>query len=125
MLLDTSAWVELLKGSEKSKAVTEAIVTEECFTSIITLSEITNWCLKNNLSDKINKYIRVIGNQTTILGINADIAVISGKLNYERKKRSISWGIADSVIAATSIVYGLRILTKDYSFGDLPNSKML
>ena len=125
MILDTSAWVELFKGTEKSRAVAELLESGQCATSIITLSEITSWCLKNNLNGKADKYISAIGKHTIVLGIDAHIAVIAGKLNYERKKRAISWGIADSIIAATSMVYGMKILTKDSAFRDLPNSQIL
>jgi predicted nucleic acid-binding protein len=52
MLFDTSTWIEFFRGTERGKKVRQYFKTEENFTGIITLAEITNWRLKNELEDK-------------------------------------------------------------------------
>ena len=125
MLLDTSAWIEFFQGTEKSKKVENILKTEENFTSIVTFAEIVNWCLKNNIQDKIKGYIEGIKNGSTILELNEPIAIIAGKLNYERKKFVKNWGMIDSVILATAQIYNLKVLTKDSQFKDSSNVEIL
>ena len=125
MLLDTSAWIEFFQGTEKGKKVGNILRTEENFTSIVTFAEIVNWCLKNNIQDKIKEYIAGIKNGSTILELNEPIAIVAGKLNYERKKIVKNWGMMDSVILSTAQIYNLKVLTKDSQFKDLLSVEIL
>lgn len=124
MLFDTSAWIEFFQGTEKGKTVEEILKREENFTSIVTLSEAVNWCLRNK-PDKTKDYINGIKNGSRILDVSETIAVCAGKLNFERKKIAKNWGMIDSIILATAQIYNLKILTKDSGFKDLPNVEML
>jgi predicted nucleic acid-binding protein len=125
MLLDTSVWIEFFQGAEKSKRVEDILKTEENFTGIITFAEVVNWCLKNNIQDKIKDYIEGIKNGSTILGLNEPIAILAGKINYERKRIEKDRGMMDSIILATAQIYNLKVLTKDSQFKDLPNVEIL
>ncbi len=125
MLLDTSAWIEFFQGTEKGKKIEDILRNEENFTSIVTFPEIVNWCLKNNIQDKIKTYIEGIKNGSTILELNEPIAIVAGKLNYERKKIVKNWGMIDSIILATAQIYNLNVLTKDSQFKDLSNVEIL
>ena len=125
MLFDTSAWIEFFQGTERSKKVENILKIEENFTSIVTFAEVVNWCLKNRIEDKIKDYIEGNKNGSRILNLNEAIVIAAGKLNHERKEITKNWGMLDSFIAATSLVYSLEILTKDSQFKDLPNVEML
>ena len=124
MILDTSAWVEFIEGTERGQEVKAVLEREENFTSIVTISEITQWCLRNgreNVAATIDEVKRI----SQILPLTETISIGAGKLNYERKKAGKKWGIIDSIIVATAQVYGLKILTKDYAFRDLPDARVL
>src|SRR3989344_6549975 len=125
MLLDTSAWIELFQGTEKTLVVKNILEKEENFTSTITFAEVVNWCLKNSKEDKITEYIEGIKDGSTILDLNEAIIISAGKLNYERKKIVKNWGMVDSLILATSLFYDLKIITKDSHFKDLENVEIL
>ena len=125
MLLDTSAWIELFQGTEKTLVVKNILEKEENFTSTITFAEVVNWCLKNSKEDKITEYIEGIKNGSTILDLKEAIIISAGKLNYERKKIVKNWGMVDSLILSTALFYNLKILTKDHHFRDLENAEML
>ncbi len=125
MLFDSSAWIEVFLGTEQGRIAADVIKTEENFTSIVTFSEIANWCLKNCLGDKIGFCVQTVKNGSQVLGINEQISVAAGKLNYERKKAGRKWGMIDSLITATAQTYGLKILTKDSHFRDLENVQLL
>lgn len=124
MILDTSAWVEFIEGTEKGKVVRSILEREESFTSIVTFSEIAQWCLRTGREDAaatVNEIKRI----SRILPLTETISTGAGKLNYERKKEGKKWGMIDSMIVATAQIYGLKILTKDYAFRDLAEVQVL
>ncbi len=125
MLFDSSAWIEFFSGTESSKRVEEVLKSEENYTCIVTIAEVANWCLKNNLENKILAYVQGIVNGSTILDLNIQIVTAAGRLNYERKKTIKNWGMMDSIILSTSLFYDLKILTKDPQFNDLSSIEML
>jgi predicted nucleic acid-binding protein len=125
MLLDTSAWVEFFMNTSKREKVWAVLKANECFTSLITLAEISNWCWRNNLKEQIEPYVEGIKANSKILGLDEEILLNAGKLNYERKILVKDWGMVDSVLLSTAQVYGLGILTKDFDFSDLPNVEIL
>lgn len=125
MLLDSSAWIEFFKGTGKSERVGDALKSEESYTCIITIAEVVEWCLKNNLEGRISEYLEGIINGSTILDLNKQIVTIAGKLNHERKKAVKNWGMMDSLILSTALFYNLKVLTKDSQFKDLLNVELL
>ena len=124
MLLDSSAWVEFFQGSEKGKEVKLVLEQEESFTSIVTFSEISQWCLRTDRKD-LMICIEAVKRMSQVLVPTELISVSAGKINYERKKAGIKWGMLDSIIVATSQVYGLNVLTIDNAFRDLPEAEVL
>ncbi len=125
MILDTSAWVELFEDTEKSEQVTEALRKGNCFTSIVTVAETADWCAKKGLQSKLNDYVDMIKTGSQLLGLDESISRMAGELNQKRKKEGKKWGMIDSMIVATAQIYGLKVLTKDNAFRDLPDAKML
>ena len=123
MLLDTSAWVEFFIGSVKGKRVKEVLDKDDCYTSIVSLAEVANWALKENI--EVLSLVNTIKQLSNIIGLDEDITVLAGKLNFERKKVNKKWGMLDSFIFASGSIYELKILTKDNDFRDLPNVEML
>jgi|YelNatPaOPRAMG01_1025707.scaffolds.fasta_scaffold02674_5 predicted nucleic acid-binding protein len=125
MLLDTYAWVEFFIGSKSGKRVLRVIQENRCFTSIISLAEIVDWCLKNGLKEKAKKYVEIIERTSTILNITKEIAILAGEINQERKKKVKGWGMIDSMILATATFYKLKVLTGDSHFKDIDNVEIL
>ncbi len=125
MLFDTSAWIEFFQGTERGKKVQEPLKNEENFTCIVTFAELINWCLRNRLENKITSYIKTIKQGSELIDLDETMVTLSGRLNYERKMVVKDWGMMDSFILATSLVYDLKILTKDLHFKDLSNAVIL
>ena len=126
MLFDSYAWVEFFQKSEEGvrvKEILEDLGSVGCFTSIVSLSEITEWCLKNNRD--FDKRIEIIMKLSTILNLNEEIVKLAGKINFENKRKINNWGMLDSLIYATASIYGLKVLTGDEHFRDLDNVEML
>jgi predicted nucleic acid-binding protein len=60
-----------------------------------------------------------------VIELDEDMAILAGKLNFERKKANSKWGMPDSLILASGSIYGLRILTKDGDLKDVADVEML
>jgi predicted nucleic acid-binding protein len=125
MIIDTYAWVELLKSTERGKEVANILLRERCYTCITSFAEIAEWAIKNNLENKLEKYISDIKIASTTLYLNERIAVLAGKINRERKRKIKNWGMMDSFITALANLANLKILTGDKHFKDLSNAVML
>lgn len=125
MILDTSAWIEIFQATEKGWQVAEIVRNRKCFTSIVSVAETADWCAKKGLQPKLSDYVELIKAGSQLLGLDESISKMAGELNRERKKAGRKWGMIDSMIVATAQVYGLKILTKDKAFGDLPETQVL
>lgn len=125
MILDTSAWIELFEDTEKSENVVEALKKNKCFTSVVSVAETAEWCAKKGLRHKMSEYLELIKTGSQLLGLDESISRMAGELNQKRKKEGRKWGMIDSIIVATAQVYGLKILTKDNGFRDLPEAQVL
>ncbi len=123
MLLDTSAWIELFIRSNKGKKMGYIVGNEKCYTSIVSLAEISNWALKQNLDPSGLK--EIVTGLAEILDIDIDLAILAGELNYKMKKTVKDFGMIDSIILATARVYDMKIVTTDRHFKDLENVIML
>ena len=119
MILDTSTWIEFFQGSEKGKKVWTYLKSNKCHTSIITLSEITSFCIRNKL-DYINRINR-IKLHSQIIPINEEICILAGKLSSNKNKL----GMVDSIIYSTALMYKLTLLTKDKDFTGMENVEIL
>lgn len=123
ILLDSYAWIEFFSGSEKGMKVKRILELHECFTSIVSIAEITMWCLRNDLFPK--KFIGTMHSYSKILQITEHISELAGKINFEHKKKIKNWGMLDSFIYASARIYGLKTLTGDPHFKNLEDVEML
>lgn len=123
VLLDTSAWIEIFEATRNTAHIKEVLTKEPCYTSIVTIAEIVNWAEKEKRNHE--EIIDNVGKASTVIGLSESISILAGRLSFERKKLNKKWGMLDSFILATAMVYGLRILTKDSDFRDLQGVEML
>ena len=121
MLMDSYAWIEFFRGSEKGEEVGSYFTNKEIFTSIF--SEITEWCLKNDLNPE--EYVSLIERYSQILELSKEVSELAGKINFEHKKKIKSWGMLDSFIYASALFYNLTVITGDKHFIGLKNVQMI
>ncbi|MCH7902816.1 PIN domain-containing protein [archaeon] len=63
MLLDTYAWVEFFNGTQKGEIVKGLLKKNVCFTSAISLAELSEWIERKKLNRKnILKNVKIIYN---------------------------------------------------------------
>ncbi len=123
MILDSYAWIEFFQGTEKGKKVELVLKSTQSFTSIVTISEVINWSLRNNLDPNI--FIGKIEGLSKVIPLNKEIVILAGKINFDNKKKIKNWGMLDSFIYSTALTYNLKVLTGDNHFKNLNNVEML
>ncbi len=117
VLLDSYAWIELFIGSEKGEKVKQILVTQPCWTSIISIAELSEWAEKNQLDAE--QYIATLIAKSAVLNLDEKMLQAAGKTNFHRKKKIKNWGLIDSIILTTAKTYGLNIATGDKHFKDI------
>ncbi|MBI4044624.1 MAG: PIN domain-containing protein [Candidatus Diapherotrites archaeon] len=114
MILDTYAWIELFNGTTKGKKVKELIALNQCFTSAISIAELSEWVEKEKLDRK--QVFHTVKNLSTLIEISQDDLELAGILKTEKRKTVKDFGMIDSIILATAKNYKLKIVTGDKHF---------
>ena|SRR3989344_6144374 len=122
-LLDTSAWIEYFKGSEKGLFVKKLIEENEVYTSAITIAEISKWFYENNHDIKLG--ISQIKINSIIIELSEEILIESGKKYVDLRKINNKIGLIDVIIYVSSQIYNLDLITKDSDFKNLANVKII
>lgn len=114
MLLDTYAWIEFFNGTSKGENVKELIGKTECFTSAISIAELSEWIEREGLErQKIMGYVKGL---STILALENDSLELAGIIKIEKRKNVKGISLIDSIIIATARQYKLQIITGDAHF---------
>jgi len=120
MLLDTSAWVEYFKDTERGRSIASMFETKQVFfTCSITIAEISVWCNKNKESS--SKFIQKIKNFSELLDMSEDALIESGRIYNEQRRINGKIGLIDCLIYSTAQIHGLTLLTKDNDFKGMEN----
>lgn len=123
ILLDTYAWIEYFKGSEKGKIVENYLNKEETVTPSIVLIELS--CKSAKEKWDFEKYLRFIKSKSLIMELDENTIISCGKVYAEEKKKKPSFSIPDAIILTTAIKLKARILTGDEHFRDLKEAIMI
>ena len=114
MLLDTFAWIEFFRSTEKGLKVNELIRGNICFTSAVSLAELSEWVEKEKLDRKF--IFHVVQNFSTVLDVTQSQFELAGILKVEKRRTTKNFGIVDAIILATAKQYNLPVVTGDKHF---------
>ncbi|MEK6954656.1 MAG: PIN domain-containing protein [Candidatus Micrarchaeota archaeon] len=114
MLFDTYSWVELFNDTEAGRRVANLINAETAATAMATISELTSWAIRNNRDPSL--IIENVKRLSAILEFREDIAKLAGELHIQYKKEMKDFGMVDSMIYATALANGLKLVTGDRHF---------
>ena len=123
MLLDTYAWVEIIKNSPAGRRTTEMLGNEGLATSIASIAELSSWAHRSGLNARI--IIEKVKSASTILQLTEEIAELAGELQVSIKKDTPDWGMVDSMIYATAVAHGIKVITGDSHFRGKPNAVLI
>ena len=120
LLVDSSAWVEILLGSTvKGMKAKELVASEPVFTASISLAEISYWCYCNKRQPEEDLAL-VRNTSEGLLQTRPAIEKRAGQLKFELNNslgiRGREIGLIDCLIMAVGEESVLSILTTDKHF---------
>jgi len=122
--VDSYAWLDYFMGTaagEKVKPILESPSFEK-FTPSICVSEVYAKVLRVEGLEKAEVYREFMRATTAIVSLDENLAVEAAKIDVEMKKNIPSWGLADSIVLATTRNKRARVLTGDEHFRNLPET---
>ncbi|MBI2576204.1 PIN domain-containing protein [Candidatus Woesearchaeota archaeon] len=122
-ILDASGWIEYLRGGFLADKVEKVLDEEECYTSLVTLAEITSKVKRKGYDPHVA--FRVITTHSNILPLTLEDAFQLGILHAEERMKKPSFGFGDATLLAMARKIGGKILTKDAHFKDKKEAIML
>jgi predicted nucleic acid-binding protein len=118
-LLDSFAWIEYFRGSERGAKVRNHIEgNKPLYTPSICLTEIKSRYLRDK-KDPTTR-ISLITKRSFIITLDKEIALTAADIKQEHKLHTI-----DAIVYATSQHRDLILVTGDQHFRDLPNIEMI
>ncbi len=114
MLLDTYAWVEFFNGTKRGAKVRKLLKEKACFTSAISLAELSEWVERNRLDRK--EKMTAVKKLSSIIGLDEQTLELGGVLKVRMRKTVKGFGLVDAIILATAKQYRLKIVTGDKHF---------
>jgi len=123
ILLDTSAWIEHFKKTEKDERVKNLLREKLIYTCPLTITEIVSWCYKNN--ENPSQILSAIKTLSSIVELSEEILVLSGRIYNEQRKINNKIGLIDCIIYTTALHHRLFFVTTDNDFRDLPSVEII
>ena len=114
MLLDTFAWIEVVRGTPKGQKVNELLRSHSCYTSAISLAELSAWIEKERVA-RIPA-INAVKTSSTILDMDHELLEKAGILKIQKRKQFSDFGLTDAIILATAKKYSFAVVTGDKHF---------
>lgn len=115
MFVDTNILISLFIGEGRSDIVKEILVHvrgRPLFCSVLQLSEIADWCIKENVS--ISEAMSSVKKIVQVIGVDEDICIEGAKIKHARRKAGYkNFPLVDGLIAASAKSIGQELLTTD------------
>lgn len=120
LLIDTNVLRELWheRGSAKVRQAVAALDPQKVFVSVITIGEVARGVADLPHGPKRQRLARFLAEFETeyasrIIAVTTDIAHKWGELTAQAQRRGRQVGAADGLIAATALVHGLAVMTRN------------
>ena len=124
MLFDTFAWIEYFTKTQNTDKVKKILFeSPQCFTSAISLAELSQWIEKENLNR--SEILSNVKKLSLIIDLNNDLLEFAGIINFNKRKSIKDFGLIDSIILATAKAHNLQLVTGDKHFANEPNVLLL
>jgi len=113
-LVDSSAWIEFLSGSELGELVRRQFpATDEWLVPTIVQFELAKWYWRERRSEKIEDIV-AFATFCYVVDLDTEISTIAAELWSKHKL-----AVADAIIYATALVYEADLVTCDKHFEGL------
>ncbi len=123
MFLDSSAIIELFKGSDKGRSIEARLEREAASASILSVVEVANWCLAaernpSDLAERMKRWARLVSP-------SEEVCLEAARIRRERRRTVPKFGTMDALILASARSVGEKLLTCDEDFRGLEDVEVL
>jgi predicted nucleic acid-binding protein len=129
IVVDSYAWIEIFRGSEKGRAASDTIEeSDQVVTPDIVLAEVARKYIREGIKENlVRKRIRTIVESSQVFGIDEECAAVSAKAyleieNQAKKLKLHKPSLFDGIILGTARITESRVLTGDPHFRELPET---
>lgn len=123
-VIDSYAWIEYFRGTERGKRVRPYVEGDSAATSTLTLAELKEKYLREKWAS-FDEDMNFIIARTAATPVDRQIAVLAGEINHRQKKTKSDWGMADSIVLATAKAVSAKVVTGDLHFDGLPDAVLI
>ena len=118
-ILDSSAWVSYLGGTNDDERLKQIIENEAIATSIIAIAELADKFEREKRS--FDAPLQFIRNRSVFLPLTLLICLKAAKLKNEIRAKNKKFGIVDGIHLATAINEKEILITTDHDFEGVDN----
>ncbi len=123
-MIDTYAWIEYFRASPLGERTREYIEGEGSATPTVVVAEVSRKLQREILAGNETKEGRLrrldfIHASSQILELPFELAVVSGELDVEMKRKVKGWGIVDSILLSIARSSEAKVVTGDEHFRNL------
>ncbi len=125
LLLDSSAWIEYLKGTDKGRKVRENVFQPdtEIFTTWLIAAEICSKFIRE--SRNTDEIILAISSLAALVSLDYESAQQTAATYIKERNKKSKFGLADAHVVTAARKIGARILTFDNDFENIPEAIIL
>ena len=120
LLLDSWAWIEFFKGTEKGKKVKDLVKGSEVYTSAGNVYEVYYRLKEDEGGEKTLNAMNFMEDRCTILPIDKEVAIKAGEIRLKEKLRAI-----DAFTLAAARMAKVKVLTGDAHFKGIKDAIFL
>ena len=118
-MLDSSAWLEYLNGTERGNKIKEIVEERSTASSILAIAELADKFERDNLS--FEKQLSFIQSRSAILPLTFDLCLAAARIKKQFRKKADKFSLADGVHFATAILEECTLITADNDFNGEKN----
>ena len=115
VLIDSWAWIEYFKSSEAGKRAKGFIEGGSIIISAINVAEVFRHMLilsKKDAEDALSFMLKI----SFVVPVSVKLAKDAALIKHEKK-----WGLGDSIVLATALQHGAKVVTGDSDFKNEPS----
>lgn len=122
-VIDSSAWIEYLKGSDSGNKLNSYFKESEIFTTSLCVAEIIAKVLREGFSADIA--LKAILSISLVTNVDLEVGDKGGRVYYELRKNKPKIALSDAITLASARKLGAKIITFDHDFEGLKEAIIL
>ena len=118
-ILDSSAWCEYLKGSEKGTKIHQLVDNGLTAITLLSVAELADKYERESRS--FDKTLQFIKSKAPILSLDLPIVLEAAKIKKKQRLARNKFGLVDALHLSTAKQYNVTFVTTDHDFQGLDN----